>query len=126
MSLKDFALVTALVFGAASAAIAAPSASLTTGGRTIAGPGKGTIAANLTLTFYTHAGPNTDVCATVINGSRSSIVRITLVGQAASTVTLDVAAGGTGALCHDGVSRMDLTCVADTASCTAQWRVDDN
>ena len=126
MSMKSIALVTAVILGAAGPAIAAPSASLTTGGRTIAGPGTTSLDANLTQTVYTHVATNTDACATVINGSRSSAVRITLVGPAASTVTLDVAAGATSTLCHDGVVRMDLTCVSDAASCSAQWRVDDN
>ena len=126
MSMKSIALVTAMILGIAGPAIAAPSASLAPGGRTIAGPGTINIAVTLTQTVYTHIATNTDACATVINGSRSSAVRITLVGPAASTVNLDVAAGATSTLCHDGVVRMDLSCVADAMSCTAQWRVDDN
>lgn len=126
MNMKSIALVTAMILGVAGPAIAAPSASLTTGGRTIAGPGKTSIAANATEIVYTHVGTNTPVCTTVINGSRSSAVRITLVAPAANLANLDVAAGATGALCHDDVIRMDLTCLAADTACSAQWRVDDN
>ena len=126
MSMKSIALVTAMIVGVAGPAIAAPSASLTIGGRTIAGPGKTSIAASATEVVYTHAGQNTNACTTVINGSRSSAVRITLVAPAANLKTLDVAAGATGALCQDDVIRMDLTCLAADSACSAQWRVDDN
>lgn len=119
-------LVAAAVFGFASTAMAQSAAPLTTGGRTMAGPGRTPIAANATETVYTHVATNTDACATAINNSRSTPVRITLVGPAASTVTLDLAAGTAGTLCHDGVVRMDLTCLSETAACTAQWRVDRN
>ena len=126
MSMKSIALATTMILGVAGPAIAAPSASLTTGGRTIAGPGKTSIAANATEVVYTHVGTNTNICTTVINGSRSSAVRITLVAPASDLATLDVAAGATGALCHDNTIRMDLTCLSPTTSCSAQWRVEDN
>ena len=126
MSMKSIALATAMILGVAGAAIAAPSASLTAGGRTIAGPGKTSIAANATEVVYTHVGTNTNICTTVINGSRSSAVRITLVAPASNLAILDVAAGATGALCHDNTIRMDLTCLSPTTACSAQWRVEDN
>lgn len=119
-------LVGACVLGLAGTALAITIAPLTTGGRTLAGPGKTTIAANATETVYTHVSTNTDACTTVINSSRAANVRITLVGPAASTVTLDVAFGTAGTLCHDGVVRMDLTCLSETAACATQWRVDTN
>jgi hypothetical protein len=120
------ALVAAALVGLAGTAMAVTIAPLTTGGRTLAGPGKTTIAANATETVYTHVSTNTDACATVINSSRAASVRITLVGPAASTVTLDVALGTAGTLCHDGVVRMDLTCLAEATACATQWRIDRN
>ncbi|MBY0401225.1 hypothetical protein K2X89_13080 [Myxococcota bacterium] len=119
-------LAVACVLSFASTAMATNSPSLPTGGRTLAGPGRATIAAGVTSTVYSQSAPNGDACTTVINGSRGSAsVRITLVGPAASTVTFDVAAGATSSLCHDGVVRLDLTCLAET-TCSAQWRVDEN
>lgn len=126
MKMKGHALFAATLLALAGPATAVTPPALTAGGRTIAGPGKTTIAANVAETVYVHAATNTDACATVTNLSRADAVRITLVGPAASTVTLDLAVGATSTLCHGGVVRMDLTCLAQTASCSAQWRVDDN
>lgn len=126
MNKKGIALIATMMLGLAGPAIAGPSATLASGGRTLAGPGKTAMAATLTDTVYTHASTNTDACTTVLNNSKASAVTITMVGPAASTVTLDVAAADTATLCHDGVVRVDLTCVATDSACVAQWRVDRN
>ena len=124
MSKKGFALIATILLGAAGPALAGDK--LTAGGRTLAGPGDSRMAATLTDTVYTHIEANTDACTTIINKSGSSDVRITMVGPAASTVTLDVPAADTSTLCHDGVVRVDLTCLAANSACVAQWRVDNN
>lgn len=111
------------VLVAATSMSAAASTPLATGGRTLAGPGKTAITAGLTATVYTHPAINTDVCTTVSNDSKTSAVRITLVDDSANETLLDLAAGRTGALCENEVTRMDLTCVGET-NCTAQWRID--
>jgi hypothetical protein len=126
MNTKGIALIATMLLGVAGPAVAGPSATLAAGGRTLAGPGKTSMAATLTDTVYTHASTNTDACTTVINSSKGSNVTITMVGPAASTVTLDVAPSDTATLCHDGVVRVDLTCVDTDSACVAQWRVDRN
>ncbi len=123
MKIHGIALAAIGILAAAGPALAATSASLATGGRTLAGPGKSTIATGTTQTLYTHPAIDTDVCTTVINGSKSSPLRITLVDDSANETFLDVAAGTTAALCEDNVTRMDVTCLGAT-NCSAQWRVD--
>jgi len=125
MKSNGIALVAALILGMAGPAVAAKSGGLTAGGRTLAGPGTTNLAAGATETVYTHASQNTDACGTVVNSSKASSVRMTLVGPAASTATFDVAPGGSGSLCKDALVRMDLTCLGGS-DCSAQWRVDDN
>jgi len=123
MKMNGIALAAIGILATASPALAVTIASLTPGGRTLAGPGKNTVAVATTQTVYTHPGVDTDVCATVINSSKSGAVQITLVDDSANETLLEVAAGTLGALCEDNVTRMDLTCLG-TSSCTAQWRVD--
>ena len=123
MKSNGIALVAALILGMAGPALAAKSGGLTAGGRTLAGPATSNLAAGGTETVYTHAATNTDACGTVVNSSKASAVRMTLVGPAASTATFDVAAGGTGSLCKPQLLRMDLTCLGGDA-CATQWRVD--
>ena len=125
MKANGIALLVALFLGMAGPATAAKSGGLSAGGRTLAGPGTTNLAVGATETVYTHAATNTDACATVVNASKASAVRMTLVGPAASTATFDVAAGASGSLCKDQLIRMDLTCLGGDA-CSAQWRVDDN
>lgn len=125
MKSNGIALVAALILMGAGPAMAAKTAGMTAGGRTLAGPGTTNLAPGGSETVYTHAATNTDACATVVNASKASAVRMTLVGPAASTATFDVAAGGSGSLCKDQLIRMDLTCLGG-AACSAQWRVDDN
>ncbi len=125
MKTNGFALAAVWILATASPAMAGTHASLTTGGRTLAGPGKTNIAVGVTTTVYTHPAVDTDVCATVINSSRSSAVRITLVDDTFNVTLLELAAGLTGALCEDNVTRMDLTCLGVTA-CATSWRVDTN
>jgi len=125
MKSNAIALVAALILGMAGPAVAAKSVPLTAGGRTLAGPGTTSLAGNATQTVYTHSTTNTDACGTLINGSKTTSMRLTLVGPAASTATWDVVPGGSGTLCKDGLVRMDLTCLGGD-SCSAQWRVDDN
>ncbi len=125
MKTNGFALAAVWILATASPAMAATHASLTTGGRTLAGPGNTKIAVAGTTTVYTHPEIDKDVCATVINSSpsQSSIVRITLVDEFANQTLLELAKGRTGTLCEDSVTRMDLSCIGET-SCTASWRVD--
>ncbi len=125
MKSNGIALVAALILGMAGPAVAASSVALTAGGRTLAGPGTANLGAGATATVYTHAATNTDACGTLVNSSKSSSVRLTLVGPASNTATFDVSPGGSGTLCKDGLVRMDLTCLGGTA-CSTQWRVDDN
>ena len=125
MKTNGIVLTAVWILAAASPAWAAPSASLTAGGQTLAGPGKTNIGVGVTTTVYTHPAINTDVCATVINSSRSSAVRITLVDDSAIESLLELAAGRTGTLCEDNVTRMDLSCLGETA-CATSWRVDEN
>lgn len=124
MKTNAIALAAVWILTSASPASAATSSSsLTTGGRTLAGPGNTKIAIGMTTTVYTHPSPDKDVCATVINGSKSSAVRITLVDDSTNEMLLELAAGVTGALCDDSITRMDLSCLGETA-CTTSWRVD--
>lgn len=125
MKSKSMALVAALILGIAGSAVAAKSGGLAVGGRTLAGPATSNLGAGATQTVYTHAAQNTDACGTVVNGSKASSVRMTLVGPAASTETFDVAPGGSGSLCKDQLVRMDVTCLGGD-SCSTQWRVDRN
>ncbi len=125
MKSKSIALAAALILGMAGTAMAAKSGGLSAGGRTLAGPATSNLAAGATETVYTHAATNTDACGTVVNASKASAVRMTLVGPAASTAIFDVSAGGSGSLCKDQLIRMDLTCLGGD-SCSTQWRVDDN
>ena len=124
MKTNGITLAAVWILATASPALAATtSASLTTGGRTLAGPGDSKIAMGVTTTVYTHPAIDKDVCATVINSSKSSAVRITLVDDSTNQTLLELPAGRTGALCEDSVVRMDLSCLGET-SCTASWRVD--
>jgi hypothetical protein len=115
-------LAVLLMLAGATPALAAKPLGLTAGGRTLAGPGSIPIAVNATVTVYTDATGSADACATVANAG-SSPVRLTLVGDASPTI--DVAVSGSGALCEDGLERVDLTCLGPGA-CSAQWRVDNN
>lgn len=127
MKKKGYAwLAATLLVLAAGPAMAQRNSELTTGGRTIAGPGRTTIAAASTTTVYTHDAPNTDACATVVNRSRTTSVRVSLLGAGAVTVNSDVLPGATSTLCHEGVTQMNLVCLAETSGCSAQWRVDNN
>jgi len=123
MKTNAIALVTIGLLAAASPAAAASSASLAPGGRTLAGPGKNTLAIGTTMSVYTHSVADSDVCTTVINSSKASPVRITMVDESAVETLLEVAAGTLASLCGDDVARIDLTCLG-TASCATQWRVD--
>ena len=69
MKTNGIVLTAVWILAAASPAWAAPSASLTAGGQTLAGPGNTNIGVSVTTTVYTHPAVNTDVCATVINSS---------------------------------------------------------
>lgn len=115
-------LASALSIAIASPALAAPSAGLTIGGNTIAGPGTTSIAADITATIYTNGAGNTDTCTTLVNSGRGAI-RLIVVGTGSGTI--DVAPAATGALCRDDTTQIDLTCLGvSPISCSAQWRVD--
>jgi hypothetical protein len=95
---------------------------LTTGGRTIAGPG--------TAIAITADGPKTfvdgntlfDGCMTIIN-SDSSPVEVSL--QGTGTGSVDVNPGETQVLCRDDMDSATLTCLdAESDSCSVQWRLD--
>ena len=126
MTKKGLALVTAgLILGTAGSAPAGPPPAMTAGGRTLAGPGRTTVAAGDTETIYTYAGSNTNACATVYNLSRTTDAHVALVGLGASVVERDVVRNSGFTLCHDNVARIDLSCLAQTA-CLVQWRIDRN
>ncbi len=122
MKLIYLALTSALSLAIASPTFAAPSAGLTIGGNTIAGPGTTSLAPDISATIYTNNAGNTDACTTVVNSGRGA-VRVTMVGG--GTGTIDVAAGATGAICRDDITEIDLTCLGVAPnSCRVQWRVD--
>ncbi len=123
MKINGTVLVAIGILASAGPSLAGPSVSLAPGGRTLAGPGRNTIAIGATETVYTHAVADSDVCMTVVNGSRSSTVGITMVDESAVETVRDVAPQGLAALCADNVARIDLSCVG-TATCATQWRVD--
>jgi hypothetical protein len=106
----------------AAPALAAQTAGLAPGGRTLAGPGKLGLALNEIVTIYTDGSGNSDLCGTLVNGSKDSSVRLTLTGGGA--VNADVAAGDSGALCRDSVTSATVTCLGPS-SCTIEWRLDN-
>jgi hypothetical protein len=124
MKTTCFALAVIGILAAASPAAARSSApSLAPGGRTIAGPGRNTLAATTGQSVYTDPAADDDVCTTVINSSRSTPVRITMVDESDVETQLEVAAATLAALCGDDVARIDVNCLGPD-SCTTQWRVD--
>lgn len=115
-------LASALSLAIASPAVAGPSAGMTIGGNTIAGPGTTIIAPDITATIYTNGAGNTDTCTTLVNAGRGAI-RLTVVGTGSGTI--DVAPSTTSALCRDDTSQIYITCLGVVPnSCSAQWRVD--
>ena len=115
-------LFAALALTAATPAAAGHSAALTTGGTTIGGPLSLTFVADGVMSVFSDPGGNSDACTTVLNTGRAS-VRISVTGNGNSSV--DVPAGGSGALCREQVSLVDLTCLAVAPSnCAVQWRLD--
>lgn len=119
----SIALSTALVLALAAPALAAKPASLAPGGRTLAGPGARSVAADTTEIVYTDTSGNANACTTVVNTGRVA-VDLTLVGSGTSTISVPVSASSS--LCMDSLERVDLTCPAGTVACSAQWRVDNN
>ena len=118
--LRTTTLAVALISALAAPALAASSAALAPGGRTLAGPGTASIAIAATETVF--ADGNRDACVTVVNSGRAA-VQVLAVG--ASSPTIDVQPGDSAALCSLALDHVNLTCTGTTA-CTAQWRVDDN
>lgn len=116
------ALVAVLTLGMASSALAASAPALAAGGSTIAGPGTTNLGLNATVTVYTDTAAGADTCVTVVNGGKSP-VRLSVVDDAPSTNSIDLAIGASGALCRDNTERVDLVCLG-ASTCTAQWRVD--
>lgn len=124
MKTTRWILLAAFVLGLASAASAAgKAANLTTGGRTIAGPGAVALSPGGSTTIFSVpvASPQ-DVCVTVANTGRLNVG----VGvSGASDPSLDVAPGATLSACDDDVTLISIFCMQER-DCAAQWRVDDN
>jgi len=117
---KGIAMSAVLMIAWTTPALAAKSAGLAPGGRTLAGPASSTVAVNATVTVFSNG--NRNACATLLNVGKSAVRLATIGGN---TSTIDVPAGGSGALCKASLAQVDLTCIGlDT--CSAQWRVDDN
>src|SRR5262245_40077537 len=116
------AWVTLLLCTFAATALAAAPAGLSTGGRTVAGPGSLSLALNEAETIYTDGGGNADLCGTLLNTSKGSSARLTLNGG--GTVQIDVASGRSGALCRNSVTSATVTCLGPS-SCSVQWRLDN-
>jgi len=122
MKTTRWILVAALALGLAGSASAASKGTLTATNNTLAGPGTVAIAAGGTAHVFTQAGGNSDVCATVVNTGRASVtVNVTGEGEAAGG---DVPAGGTGAVCTDDATDVNVVCAGES-DCAVQWRVDD-
>jgi hypothetical protein len=116
---NGIALWTMLLCMLAAPALAATSAGLATGGRTLAGPGKLSLALNEAVTIYADADGNSRLCGTLVNSSKDSTVRLTL-----NAVNADVLAGDSSALCRNNVTSATVTCLGPSG-CTAEWRLDD-
>lgn len=113
-------LAVAVISALAAPALAASTAALAPGGRTLAGPGTTSIAIDGIKRVF--ADGYRDACVTVVNSGRAG-VQVSAVG--ATSPTIDVDPGDSAALCSLALDYVDLTCTGTTA-CTAQWRVDDN
>ena len=122
MKSNCMALLAALTLAIAAPAGAASAPALTAGGNTLAGPGTTNLGLNATVTVYTDASANADTCVTVVNAGKSP-VRLSMLDDAPSTTSIDLAIGASGALCRDNTERVDLVCLGAN-TCTAQWRVD--
>jgi hypothetical protein len=122
MKSNRIALLAALALAIAAPAGAASAPALTAGGNTLAGPGTTNLGLNATATVYTDDSNNSDTCVTVANTGKSP-VRLTMVNDVPSTVSIDLAIGASGALCRDNTERVDLVCLG-ASTCSAQWRVD--
>jgi hypothetical protein len=122
MKITHLFFAAALLLGLSAPAAAASKASLVPGGRTIAGPGTLALAPAAEERVFTDSGVTSDVCVTVVNGGKSQLTA-TIIG--ATNPSVDVAAGGSKALCAEDVQFVDLVC-SGTTNCSAQWRVDDN
>lgn len=115
-------VATCLLLGLSAPAAAASKATLTTGGRTVAGPATLSLGLGAQERVFTQSGGTSSVCVTVINTGKS---QLTLTITGAATPSIDVLAGGSKALCVEDVQFVDLVC-SGTAICSGQWRVDDN
>jgi hypothetical protein len=122
MRIHHALVATFLLLGLAAPGAAASKASLTAGGRTIAGPATLSLGLGAQERVLTHSGGTSNVCVTVINTGKS---QLTLTITGATTPSTDVAAGATKALCVEDVQFVDLVC-SGTANCSAQWRADNN
>jgi hypothetical protein len=122
MKVTHLFLATGLILGLSGPAAAASKPSLAPGGRTVAGPGSVALDPAAQERVFTDSTGTSDVCVTVINSGKS---QLTLAITGASTPSIDVAAGGSKALCAEDVQFVDLGCTG-TTPCSAQWRVDDN
>lgn len=122
MRIHPVMLATLLSLGLAAPAAAASKASLTAGGRTVAGPGTLSLGLGAEQRIFAQSGGTSSVCVTVVNTGKS---QLTLTITGATTPSTDVATGATQALCAEDVQFVDLVC-SGTANCNAQWRVDDN
>jgi hypothetical protein len=121
MKSNRIALAAALILAMAAPAVAGTTAGLVAAGNTLAGPGAASVALNATQTVYTDAAANSDVCTTVVNAGGP--IRLSMVDDGPSTVSIDLASGASGALCRDAMTRVDLVCLGGSG-CNAQWRVD--
>jgi hypothetical protein len=122
MRIHHALVATSLLLCLAAPAAAASKASLTAGGRTVAGPGALSLGLGAQERVFAQSGGTSSVCVTVINTGKS---QLTLTITGATTPSTDLAAGATKALCGEDVQFVDLVC-SGTANCSAQWRVDDN
>ncbi|MBM4335793.1 MAG: hypothetical protein FJ108_07770 [Deltaproteobacteria bacterium] len=113
-------LAVAVISALAAPALAASTAALAPGGRTLAGPGTASIAIAGTETVFSNG--DRDACATVVNSGRSTL-QLSVTAGTTTAITID--AGDSAALCRLALEQVDLICTGTTA-CAAQWRVDDN
>jgi hypothetical protein len=125
MKSRNLTLAAALVLalaGLTAAKSGDKAGALTTGGRTVAGPGTATAITGAGAKSFVNGNKLFDGCMTVINVG-SAPAELGLQGSGTSSVGVDP--GETRVLCHEDMGSATLTCLGTGSdSCTVQWRLD--
>ena len=122
MKIRTILLSAAIAVLFSAPAMAAGKATLTVGGRTIAGPGSVKALPDDVDTLANNVDEN--VCVTIVNSGKGvSSVQLNMTDDNPTLMSTTVPAGVTAAYCQNTNITIQIVCLADK-SCDYSWRVD--